>query len=100
MSDKISILPDDTIFSIEMSGHFYKRLQGLLSHLTEGFDIEDIMKVYQAAVEDNVKTPTEFHVQTMLYLCKEVEEVCTKQNLWKEVDAKDISVERDTERLA
>lgn len=100
MSDKISILPDDTVISIEMNGQFYRRLQGLLSYLTEGYDIEDIMKIYKATVEDNVKTPLEFHVQTMLYLCKEVEDVCTSQNLWKDVEVKDLSVEGYTERLA
>jgi len=98
MSDKISILPSETILSIQMSGDFYKRLQALLQHLVSDMEIEDIMKVYQAAIEDKVTNQLEFHVQTMLYLCKEVEDTCTKNNLWKEVDPD--SIKGDTQTVS
>ncbi len=100
MSDKISILPDDTILSIEMNGHFYKRLQGLLASMTEGYDMEDVMKIYKAATEDKITSPIEYHIQTMLYLCKAVEDVCTNQNLWEEVDIKDVLIEGDSKSIS
>jgi hypothetical protein len=96
MADKISILPDDTVLSVEMNGQFYRRLQGVLEHIIAGMDMEDVMKIYQAAIEDKITNPTEFHVQTMLYLCKAVEDVCTEKNLWEEVDPDSIKGDAET----
>jgi hypothetical protein len=83
-TEKISFLPDDTIVDIQLSGAFYKRLQTLLFSLTEGIEAEDVQKIYKHAVDGKAETVLEYNVETMLLLCKEVEEKTTEQKLWSE----------------
>jgi len=92
-TEKISYLPDDTIVDIQVSGAFYKRLQTLLFSLTENIEAEDTQKIYKNAIDGKAETILEYNVETMLLICKEVEEKTTEQNLWKEeeVDLSDHS---------
>lgn len=92
-TEKISYLPDDTIVDIQVSGAFYKRLQTLLFSLTENIEAEDTQKIYKNAVDGKAETILEYNVETMLLICKEVEEKTTEQNLWEEeeVDLSDHS---------
>lgn len=82
--EKISYFPDESIVNIELSGAFYRRLQSLLFSLTEGVETEHVQKIYKNAIEDKIEKTLDFNVQTMLYLCKEVEDKVTEQDLWKE----------------
>lgn len=86
--EKISYFPDESIVTIELSGAFYRRLQSLLFSLTEGVETEDVQKIYRNAVEDKIEKPIDFNVQTLLYLCKEIETKITDQNLWVEEEFK------------
>ena len=92
-TEKISYLPDDTIVDIQVSGAFYKRLQTLLFSLTENIEPQDTQKIYKNAIDGKAETILEYNVETMLLICKEVEEKTTEQNLWKEeeVDLSDHS---------
>ena len=87
---KVSVMPDDALMDIKVSGTFYKRLQALFIYLSQKKDIKEFLVLYSNMVKGGEPTSEyEFHLNTVLSLIVEIEKVGKENNLVKEEDASD-----------
>lgn len=87
---KVSVIPDDVLMDIKVSGTFYRRIQALFIYLAGKKDIKEFMILYANMVKGNEPvTEYDFHLNTVLSLIVEMEKVAKENNLVKEEDATD-----------
>ena len=84
----VSVMPDDAMMDIKMSGTFYKRLQALFIYLSQKVDVKEFLVLYAKMVKGGEPiNEYEFHLNTVLSLIVEMERVAKENNLTKEEDA-------------
>lgn len=85
---KVSVMPDDALMDIKVSGTFYKRLQSLFIYLAQKKDVKEFLLLYAKMVKGGEPiNEYEFHLNTVLSLIVEIEKVGKENNLTKEEDA-------------
>ena len=87
----VSVIPDDVLMDIKVSGTFYRRMQALFIYLAGKKDIKEFLILYTMMVKEK-KEPSseyEFHLHTVLSMIVEMEKVAKENNLTKEEDATD-----------
>lgn len=85
---KVSVMPDDALMDIKVSGTFYKRLQALFIYLSQKKDVKEFLALYAKMVQGGEPTSEyEFHLNTVLSLIVEIEKIAKENNLVKEEDA-------------
>ena len=81
MSEKIEVLPLNTVVDIKVNGAFLTRVQALLMFLLKDLSKEDI-----AAMSEKIKAQThtealEFHYETLAILINDIEKSAKENNL-------------------
>lgn len=81
MSEKIEVLPLNTVVEIKVNGAFLTRVQALLMFLLKDLSKEDI-----AAMSEKIKAQThtealEFHYETLAILINDIEKSAKENNL-------------------
>jgi len=91
MSDeqKVEMVKDKSIITIQLSGSFYKRIQAVMLHLSEYRDASDITelvrKINEEESSDNYDD-WEVSMETLMILCSEVETKAKEQDAIETVD--------------
>ncbi len=85
---KVSVMPDDVLMDVKVSGTFYKRLQALFIYLSQKKDMKEFLILYAKMVKGGEPADEyEFHLNTVLSLIVEIEKVAKDNNLVKEEDS-------------
>lgn len=88
---KVSVMPDDVLVDIKVSGTYYKRLQALFIYLAEKKDIKEFLILYAKMVQGGDPVDEyEWHLHTVLSMIIEIEKVAKENNLVKEEDADEL----------
>lgn len=88
---KVSVMPDDALVDIKVSGTYYKRLQALFIYLAQKKDMKEFLLLYAKMVQGGDPIDEyEWHLHTVLSMIIEIEKVAKENNLVKEEDAEEI----------
>ena len=85
---KVKTIKHTGIFSIQLSGSFYKEIQQVLFQLTAGQEQEltELIEKLNNEVPVSEFNEWELAVQTMMILCAEIEEKAEEQGCTEEVE--------------
>ena len=88
---KVSVMPDDALVNVKVSGTYYKRLQALFIYLAQKKDIKEFLLLYAKMVKGGDPIDEyEWHLHTVLSMIIEIEKVAKENNLVKEEDATEL----------
>jgi len=87
----VSVMPDDALVDVKISGTYYKRLQALFIYLAQKKDVKEFLILYAKMVQGGDPIDEyEWHLHTVLSMIIEIEKVAKENNLLKEEDAEEL----------
>jgi hypothetical protein len=86
MEKKIETIPLDAVVHIEIGGGFYTRLHQLRDALLAHKTAEEINIITEELKKGSTTHPVAYHLETVLTLMKEFEDVAREKNLLKLID--------------
>jgi hypothetical protein len=81
MSEKIEVLPLNTVVDIKVNGAFLTRVQALLMYVLKDFSKEEIIATNEKIKSQTHTEPWEFHYETLAILINDIEKSAKDANL-------------------